>query len=141
MAKPTQEILDDENMTDWQQAMLFQNIQRTKLSNERNLLNWIRTSVAFMTLGFVIERFHLVLKGLGADSTVAASPLMRFWVPLSLFVLGAIVIALGAWEFLRVRREITINNWLGLARLRDTLIITVLVFLLFVMALFITGSA
>ncbi len=141
MAKHTQEILDDENMTDWQQAMLFQNIQRSRLSNERNLLNWIRTSVAFITLGFVIERFHLVLKGLGAASAVTASPVTRLWVPLCLFGLGGIIIALGTWEFFRVRREIMAGGWKGISRLRDALILVTLVFLLFVLTLFITGSA
>lgn len=140
MPKPTQEVLDDENMTDWQHAMLFQNIQRSRLSNERNLLNWIRTSVAFITLGFVIERFHLVLESLGAE-TAPVAPLTRFWVPLCLFALGGIIISLGTWEFFRVRREITAGGWLGTSRLRDALILTTLVFLLFVLGLFVSGGS
>lgn len=140
MVTSTQEVLDDENMTDWQRAMLFQNIERSRLSNERNLLNWIRTSLAFLTLGFVVQRMHLLLDSTGVAVDAAASPLIRFWVPLLFFVLSTVIIALGTWEYFRVRREIMASSWQGLSGLRDKLIMVTLVFLMGVLLLFIIGS-
>lgn len=31
-------------------------------SNERTLLAWVRTGIAFIAFGFVLEKFHVVLK-------------------------------------------------------------------------------
>ncbi|MGD8430128.1 MAG: DUF202 domain-containing protein [Ectothiorhodospiraceae bacterium] len=141
MEKSTTRVLEDPSLTDWQRGMLFQNMQRSQLSNERNLLNWIRTSVGFITLGFVIERFHLLLNAAGIPSAVATSGMMRFWVPLVLFILGGLVIALGTWEFFRVRKEIIDGDWVGTTLIRDALIVATLVFLFLILVIFIIGNA
>jgi len=140
MNKPAPTLLKDPDLTDWERGMLFQNVQRTQLSNERNLLNWIRTSVALITLGFVVERFHLLLGAAGMPNSAASSDLVRTWVPLVLFLLGGVVIALGTWEFFRVRKEILGGIWTSSMLLRDALIVTVLVFLFFVLAIFVIGN-
>jgi len=140
MNKPAPALLEDPELTDWERGMLFQNVQRTQLSNERNLLNWIRTSVALITLGFVVERFHLLLSAAGVPNAAASSDLVRTWVPLVLFLLGGVVIALGTWEFFRVRKEILGGIWTSSMLLRDALIVTVLVFLFFVLAIFVIGN-
>ena len=137
MAKSPLKVLEEAELDDWQRAMLFQNLERSQLSNERNFLNWVRTSLAFVTLGFVVQRFDLLLAG-GSVSRV--SPLVTTWVPLLFFVLGGLIVALGTWEFFRVRKEIGKGDWVGSSLIRDALIVTTLVFLLIVVAIFMLGK-
>ncbi|WP_424362232.1 YidH family protein [Methylocystis parvus] len=42
-------------------------------ANERTFLAWIRTGVAVIALGFVIERFNLFLLAMATEAGVAAS--------------------------------------------------------------------
>lgn len=39
--------------------------RRVHMANERTFLAWIRTSIAIMAFGFVVERFSLFVKQLG----------------------------------------------------------------------------
>ena len=41
---------------------------RDHLANERTLLAWVRTSVAIIGLGFIVARFGLLLRELGATN-------------------------------------------------------------------------
>lgn len=144
MTKPTPSILADPNLTDWERGMLFQNVQRTKLSNERNFLNWLRTSVAFITLGFVTERFHLLMGVAGASGSIAESGMVRIWLPLALFVLGGLVLSLGTWEFFRVRKEIFRGEEFEAFRtntITNALVVVAFIFLVFVLAIFFLGNA
>ncbi len=141
MGKSTPDILDGPDLTDWQRGMLYQNVQRSKLSNERNFINWLRISVGLITLGFIVERFHVLL---GAAGTAAESELIRTWVPLVLFILGGLIVSLGTWEFFRVRKEILHGEDIGTIRtalIRDALIVTAIVFLVSVLVIFIVGNA
>lgn len=138
MSKSPLKVLEDQELSDWQRAMLFQNVERTRLSNERNFLNWVRTSLALITLGFIVQRFGMMVRG--DDAAVAMSSLVTFWVPLLFFVLGALMVALGTWEFFRVRKEINQGRWYGLAWLRDALIVVTLVFMLIVLLIFVVGN-
>ena len=139
MTKRTLEVLDDPELSDWQRAMLFQNIQRTRLSNERNFLNWVRASLAFITLGFVVHRFELFVQG-AADPSGEVGTVVAVWVPLLFFALGGSLVALGTWEFFRVRKEVNAGHWIGITLIRDVLIITTLVSLLIVLGIFILGN-
>lgn len=138
MSKSPLKVLEDQELSDWQRAMLFQNVERTRLSNERNFLNWVRTSLALITLGFIVQRFGMMVRG--DEAAVAMSSLVTFWVPLLFFVLGALMVALGTWEFFRVRKEINQGRWYGLAWLRDALIVVTLVFMLIVLLIFVLGN-
>ena len=138
MSKSPLKVLEDQDLSDWQRAMLFQNVERTRLSNERNFLNWVRTSLALITLGFIVQRFGMMVRE--DEATVAMSSLVTFWVPLLFFVLGALMVALGTWEFFRVRKEISQGRWYGLAWLRDALIVVTLVFMLIVLLIFVLGN-
>lgn len=138
MEKQPLRVLEECDLTDWERAMLFQNIQRTRLSNERNFLNWVRASMAFITLGFVMHRFELLVQfAPGADN-----PEVTFlsWLPMLFFCLGGIMVALGTWEFFRVRKEINDGRWYGLPIIRDALIITTLVSLVVVAVVFVLGN-
>ncbi len=139
MAKSPLRVIEEPGLDDWQRAMLFQNIERSQLSNERNFLNWVRTSLAFITLGFVVQRFDLLLNG-GKGAVAGVPAFVTTWVPILFFVLGGVIVALGTWEFFRVRREIEGGTWVGGNTLiRDALIVTTLVFLLIVLAIFVVG--
>jgi putative membrane protein len=66
--------------------------RRVHMANERTFLSWIRTSIAIMAFGFVVERFAIFTKQFSflAGKTVAAPP--RGYST----VFGIILVALGA---------------------------------------------
>ncbi|XOZ32728.1 YidH family protein [Halomonadaceae bacterium KBTZ08] len=140
MNQSSLKVLEDPELSDWQRAMLFQNVQRSRLSNERNFLNWVRTSLALITLGFIVQRFGVMVNPGDGGGTSAMSSVVTLWVPLLFFALGAFMVALGTWEFFRVRKEINQGRWHGLPWLRDTLIVVTLVFMLIVLVIFVLGN-
>ena len=79
-------------------------------ANERTFLAWVRTAIAVMAFGFLVERFDLFL-GFAAPS-LAGEALshtgQRFGniAGLSLIVLGTAMIALAAWRFLQTAKAI-----------------------------------
>ena len=80
------------------------------LANERTFLAWIRTGLATITIGFVVERFGLLLRELGVKGTltpifpVHCSSLIG--VTLTLF--GVLMLVVALVNFLQNRR--TIDN-------------------------------
>src|SRR5216110_1506391 len=72
------------------------------LDNERTFLAWVRTTVALISLGFVIARLSATV-GAAADSRfiAQAQPL-----GIGLIVLGAVITLLAAWRYDRVNRQI-----------------------------------
>lgn len=81
---------------------------RDHAANERTYLAWIRTAIALMAFGFVIEKFDLFLRYL----TIATSVHIRMPVQhaegagLILIAAGLILVALATRGFLRNRRLI-----------------------------------
>jgi putative membrane protein len=78
-------------------------------ANERTYLAWVRTAIAVMAFGFLIERFDLFLASL---SHVAAHAVTKLhlrgteWAGLLLIIFGALMILLATLRFLRCRRNI-----------------------------------
>jgi putative membrane protein len=79
-------------------------------ANERTFLAWVRTAIAVMAFGFLVERFDLFL-------AVAAPSLpgRTIWVPgqkfgnetgLALIILGAAIVAIAAARFLMIAKAI-----------------------------------
>ena len=89
--------------------MTIQN-HRDHAANERTFLAWVRTSVAVIALGFLVERFDLFLAFTNAAQMKAAiaGPPREFGhiAGLSLIVAGMVMIALSAWRFRRTAKEI-----------------------------------
>ncbi len=81
---------------------------RDHAANERTYLAWIRTGIALMAFGFVIEKFDLFLRYLAADmpAHVPAPGLHATDAGLILIATGLMVIGLATWGFLRDRRLI-----------------------------------
>jgi uncharacterized membrane protein YidH (DUF202 family) len=71
-------------------------------ANERTFLAWIRTAIAVMAFGFLVERFDLFLQIAGQTlAKKALSPtgqLVGNVAGLILIVLGAIMIVLSVWQ-------------------------------------------
>jgi putative membrane protein len=75
------------------------------LDNERTFLAWVRTTVALISLGFVIARLSPTV---GAATTATGSGIASKAVPagIALIILGAVVTVLAAWRYDRVNRQI-----------------------------------
>ena len=83
---------------------------REHAANERTFLAWVRTSIAVIAFGFLVERFDLFL-ALMASATGkmhAAIPRGEFGhiAGLTLIVLGMVMIGVAAWRFVRTTKEI-----------------------------------
>jgi putative membrane protein len=79
-------------------------------ANERTFLAWVRTAIAVMAFGFLVERFDLFLE-LAAPSLAGRTlsvPGQKFGneTGLALIILGAAIIAIAAIRFLMIARAI-----------------------------------
>ena len=72
-------------------------------ANERTFLAWVRTSIAVMAFGFVIERFDLFLRYAappGAQQQIAPhGGVFADLAGLAFVVLGIAIIAIAGWRF------------------------------------------
>jgi len=79
-------------------------------ANERTFLAWVRTAIAVMAFGFLIERFDLFLRF--ATPNLAKSPIdpHREWLAnaagMAFLLLGLGMIATSAWRYFRTSKEI-----------------------------------
>ncbi|HET9240617.1 MAG TPA: DUF202 domain-containing protein [Oligoflexus sp.] len=76
---------------------------RVQYAAERTLLAWIRTGLAMMGFGFVVARFHVLLKELieirnlaGITSTGAS-----LWIGIFLVMLGSLVNITAGFRYVR----------------------------------------
>lgn len=82
-------------------------------ANERTFLAWIRTGVAIIAFGFVMEKFNLFLVAVAASAAPAvaqrvdrlAGPFGRYD-GLALMLLGIVLIVIATLRFLRTERLI-----------------------------------
>lgn len=78
-------------------------------ANERTYLAWIRTAIAVMAFGFLIEKFDLFLsylgKAMGADEALHPSKTIEF-VGIGLLMIGIIVIITATIRFFNYKRMI-----------------------------------
>jgi putative membrane protein len=79
-------------------------------ANERTFLAWVRTAIAVMAFGFLVERFDLFLE-LGAPSLTGRQlsiPGQKFGnlVGLSLIVIGTGMVAVAGFRFLQIGKKI-----------------------------------
>jgi putative membrane protein len=83
-------------------------------ANERTFLAWVRTAIAIMAFGFVIEKFDLFLK-------YAAPPAAQQEINphggavadaagLAFVALGIAIIAIAGWRFMRTAKDIDSEN-------------------------------
>jgi len=79
-------------------------------ANERTFLAWIRTGIAIMALGFVIERLDLFLASVSPAVRAGELPIPPHagihYLSVALVGLGILVIAGSAWRFVSTNRAI-----------------------------------
>jgi putative membrane protein len=79
-------------------------------ANERTFLAWVRTAIAVMAFGFLIERFDLFLRALAPQ--LAAQQLRahgeRFanFAGLAFLVIGVVTIVIAGWRFRKTAKDI-----------------------------------
>ena len=79
------------------------------LANERTFLAWIRTSLAIISLGFVMAKFSLWLREIAAGLHPEAStyhPGFSIPIGVSMMAVGGLVTLLAAWRYRAVNRAI-----------------------------------
>jgi putative membrane protein len=79
-------------------------------ANERTFLAWVRTAIAIMAFGFLVQKFDLFLRipnwSFDARSTSAGSQIVGNIAGLLLILLGGVVMAFAAIRFRKTTRDI-----------------------------------
>ncbi|MHB8587537.1 MAG: YidH family protein [Candidatus Dormibacteraceae bacterium] len=79
------------------------------MANTRTLLAWLRTSIALIGLGFVVAKFGLFLRELGASANSSAnqsSSGLSAVVGVAVVLIGVLLVALSTYRFIRAKRQI-----------------------------------
>ena len=81
---------------------------RVYFAAERTLLAWIRTGLALMGFGFVVARFGLFLREIGAAAAdVPARPSgFSLWTGTGLVLIGVMVNSASTIQYIRIIREL-----------------------------------
>ncbi|HVV41427.1 MAG TPA: DUF202 domain-containing protein [Nitrobacter sp.] len=106
-------------------------------ANERTFLAWVRTGIATIAFGFVIEKFNLFLStfvraevssGRIPDASVnvynAAHNTLGRYDGTALVFAGILLIAVAAWRFVRTSRLIESEEAHPLTSIRTELVLT-----------------
>jgi putative membrane protein len=100
-------------------------------ANERTFLAWVRTGIAVIAFGFVIERFDLFLVDLAATRSDARRlQLERLLGPvgryegLALILLGIALIIVAAVRFVRIGRRLDAEDTYSAGSVRAELILS-----------------
>ena len=103
-------------------------------ANERTFLAWVRTAIAVMALGFLVEKFDLFLELAGPSLAGRALLLtgQKFGnaVGLLQIVLGVAMVALAGYRFVRTARSIDSPEVRADAGVRADLLLAFLIGLL-----------
>ena len=79
-------------------------------ANERTFLAWVRTAIAIMAFGFLVEKFDLFVRLAGASVALRATPLpsprMGETAGLGLMVSGLAIVVVASARFLKTAKEI-----------------------------------
>jgi putative membrane protein len=82
-------------------------------ANERTFLAWVRTGIAVIAFGFVIEKFTLFVLAAAGSATLEAAPLLRserlsgplgHYGGLGVMAGGLVLIVVATLRFLRIER-------------------------------------
>jgi putative membrane protein len=80
------------------------------LANERTFLAWVRTSIAIISLGFVVAKFDVWMRELAGPSATApaqaGSPHASLVIGIAMMAIGGIFAALAARRYHRVTLDI-----------------------------------
>jgi putative membrane protein len=99
------------------------------MANERTFLAWIRTSIAIMAFGFVVEKFSLFVKQMGYYLGKEVSPPSPGYSSIIGIVLVGLGVVMGVLAFIRykkVERQIDEDTYKPSAILSIMLFLSVL---------------
>ncbi|MGO8908856.1 MAG: YidH family protein [Bradyrhizobium sp.] len=118
---------------------------RDHAANERTFLAWIRTAIAIMAFGFLVERFDLFLEAVAPSlSGRVLSPLgHRFGniAGLALILAGTAMVALAMVRFIRNAKEIdTVAETGGIGSKLDFVLASLLILLGVAMFLYLSHA-
>ncbi|HKR20516.1 MAG TPA: DUF202 domain-containing protein [Stellaceae bacterium] len=103
-------------------------------ANERTFLAWVRTAIAVMAFGFLIEKFDIFLAYMTSASQSHAVPLRGQWFAndagLAFILLGVAMIVIAATRFFRIARDIDKPEIVPSSSFRVDLTLAGLLFLL-----------
>ena len=99
--------------------------RRVHMANERTFLAWVRTSIAIMAFGFVVEKFALFVKQMGfyLGREAAPTPGYSSIIGIVLVLLGVVMGVLAFVRFRKVERQIEDDTY------EPSAILTVMLFL------------
>jgi len=103
--------------------------RRVHMANERTFLAWIRTSIAVMAFGFVVEKFSLFVKQLSyylGKEAAPPTPGYSSVVGILLVGLGAVMGVLAYIRYRSVERQIENDTYAPLPVLSVLLMLSVL---------------
>jgi len=96
---------------DKERAPANPNATRDHLANERTFLAWIRSCIAIMALGFVVARFGLLIRELGARAPRHPSVGLSTGFGVALVVCGALLTILAMLRYRATTGAIDRNNY------------------------------
>jgi len=108
-------------------------------ANERTYLAWIRTSIAIMAFGFLIEKFDLFISYLGKnhleDAHLLESTTAEI-VGISLFIIGVIIMIVASIRYFSYEKDIDDPQLVRYRAKKTNIIFMLLILLLSLFALF-----
>ena len=112
-------------------------------ANERTYLAWIRTSIAIMGFGFIIEKFEIYISqiaiGIENEKHLQAS-LSAELVGLGLFLIGIFIIVIATWRFFMFKEAIDAEDTIPYSVKKTTIILSVLITLMALFLFFYMGN-
>ena len=102
-------------------------------ANERTYLAWVRTAVAIMAFGFLIEKFDLFLSHMGkaaANSVRFPGSLSAELAGLGLFLVGVLVIVSASVRFFHYKRCIESEETFSYSVKKTNIVLSTLMVLL-----------
>ena len=112
-------------------------------ANERTYLAWVRTSIAIMAFGFLIEKFELYIAFIGTslDDTQKLQPsLSAQLVGLSLFLVGILIIIVSTVKFYIYKKDIDSEDVVSYGSKKITAALSVLIIIMAVFLFFYMGE-
>lgn len=91
---------------------------RTRLSVERTLMSWLRTSVSLIGFGFTIVQFFERFSGMTGVAE-AARPQAPRYLGLALMAAGILALVISVWQYRRVMDHLWSGSFRVLAGLDD----------------------
>ena len=112
-------------------------------ANERTYLAWIRTSIAIMAFGFLIERFDIFISFIGksiGDEQNFKSSLSVELVGLSLFLVGILIVIVATIRFFTHKESIDSEETIPYSIKQTNILLSILIILIAIFLFFYMGN-